>query len=70
MAKAQKAYLGLGWIPSIILAVLPTNVLLGVITRIQRGKILAGIFNIILAPLFYIIDLVTIIFSKDLTFFA
>ncbi len=69
--KGQKAYLGLDWIPSVILAIIPvTNIVLGMITRFQRGKILATIFNLILAPLFYIIDLITIIFSKDLTFFA
>lgn len=69
--KGQKAYLGLDWIPSVILAIIPvTNIVLGMITRFQRGKILATIFNLILSPLFYIIDLITIIFSKDLTFFA
>lgn len=71
MAKRQKAYLGLGWIVSIILAIIPvTNIVLGIVIRVQRGKIIPAIFNFILAPLFYIVDLVTIIISKDLTFFA
>ena len=69
MAK-QRAYLGLGWIISIILAILPTNVILGIITRIMRENWLGVILNIILAPIFYIIDLVTIILSKDLTVLA
>lgn len=69
MAK-QKAYFGLPWIVSIILAILPTNVLLGIITRIVRGNILGAILNIILAPIFYLIDLITIIVSKDVTVLA
>ena len=71
MAKKGKAYLGLDWLVSVILAIIPvTNIVLGVVTRFQRGKLIPAIFNILLAPLFYIVDLVTIIFSKDLTFFA
>lgn len=69
--KNQRAYLGLDWIISILLAIFPpTNVVLGVVTRVQRGKIVAAIFNLLLAPFFYIVDLLTIIFSKDLTLFA
>ena len=70
MAKKQKAYFGLDWLISVILAILPTNVPLGVITRILRGKILGAILNIVLCPLFYIVDLITIILKKDLTFLA
>ena len=70
MAK-QKAYLGLGWIVSLILAIFPvTNIVLGIVTRIQRGKILGAILNIILAPIFYVVDLITIIVTRDLRFFA
>lgn len=70
MAK-QKAYLGLSWIVSLILAILPpTNIVLGIVTRIQRGKILGAILNIILAPIFYVVDLITIIVTRDLRFFA
>ena len=67
MAKKQKAYFGLGWIISVILAILPTNVILGIITRIIRGNVLGAVLNFVLAPIFYIIDLVTIILSKDIT---
>ena len=70
MAKSSRAYFGLSWIISIILAILPTNVILGVITRIMRGNWLGVLLNIVLAPIFYIIDLVTIILSKDLTVLA
>lgn len=68
--KSTKAYFGLGWIVSIILAILPTNVICGIVTRILRQNWLGLILNIILAPIFYIIDLVTIIAFKDLTILA
>lgn len=73
MAKhsSTKAYFGLSWIVSLILAIIPfTNVILGIVTRAIRGNWLGLILNIILCPLFYIIDLVTIIVSKDLTVLA
>lgn len=69
--KSSKAYFGLGWIISIILAIIPfTNVIFGIVTRAMRGQILGLILNIILAPIFYIIDLVTIIIFRDLTILA
>ena len=68
--SSQKAYFGLDWIISLILAILPTNILCGIITRIMRENWLGLILNIVLAPVFYIIDLVTIIVSKDLTILA
>ncbi len=71
MASKQKAYFGLSWIISLILAIIPfTNIILGIVTRAMRGEILGLILNIILAPIFYIIDLVTIILFKDLTILA
>lgn len=68
--KSTKAYFGLDWIISIILAILPTNVICGIVTRIMRQNWLGLILNIVLAPLFYIIDLVTIIVFRDLTILA
>lgn len=68
---SNKAYLGLDWIITLILAIIPfTNVILGIVTRAMRGHILAAICNFIFAPVFYIVDLVTIIVKKDVTFFA
>jgi hypothetical protein len=65
---AGRAYLGLPWLISVILAIIPfTNVILGIITRLMRGNIIGVILNIILCPIFYIIDLITVIFSKDVT---
>jgi hypothetical protein len=68
--KSSKAYFGLGWIISLILAILPTNVICGIVTRIMRHNWLGLILNIVLAPIFYVIDLVTIILFKDLTILA
>lgn len=67
--KGQKAYLGLDWIVSLILAIIPfTNVILGIVTRVQRGNILMAILNVVLAPIFYIVDLVSIIINQDLKY--
>ena len=67
MAKRQKAYFGLEWIISLILAIIPfTNVLCGIIERVMRGKILLAILNFFLGFIFYFVDLVSIILNKDL----
>ena len=68
--SSQKAYFGLDWIISLILAILPTNVICGIVTRIMRQNWVGLILNIILFPIFYVIDLVTIIINKDLTILA
>ena len=67
---SSKRYFGLDWIVCLILAILPTNIILGIITRIQRGAWLGAILNFFLCPLFYIVDLVTMIIKKDITFLA
>ncbi len=70
-SKNQRAYFGLGWVVSLILAIIPiTNVILGIIVRAQRGNILGLILNIFLCPIFYVIDLVTMIAQKDITVLA
>jgi hypothetical protein len=68
--SSQKAYFGLDWIISLILAILPTNIICGIVTRVIRQNWLGVILNIIGAPIFYIVDLVTIIVNKDLTILA
>jgi hypothetical protein len=71
MANSQKAYLGLGWLISVILAIIPiTNVVLGIVTRIQRRNLIGAILNFFLCFIFYFVDLITIILSKDLTILA
>jgi uncharacterized membrane protein len=68
---AQRAYFGWSWLASIILAIIPlTNVIFGIVTRIQRDKILLAILNFFLCPLFWIIDLISIILNKDLEWLA
>lgn len=69
--SSQRAYFGLDWIISLILAIIPvTNLVCGIITRIMRQNWLGLILNILLAPLFWLIDLITIIVNKDLTVLA
>ena len=69
--SSQKAYLGLDWIISLILAIIPvTNIIGGIATRVMRQNWVGLILNILLFPIFYIIDLVTIIVNKDLTIMA
>jgi len=67
---STKRYFGLSWIVCLILAILPTNVICGIVTRFMRGNILGGILNIVLCPLFYLIDLITMVVQKDITVLA
>ncbi len=60
MAKSGKDYFGWGRLVSIILAIIPVTAwILGVVTRISEGKIVAGILRIFLG--FWIIWLVDLI---------
>ena len=68
---AKKAYFGLGWLISIILAIIPiTNIICGIITRLERGKILMAILNFFLFFIFYWVDLISIILNKDIKWLA
>jgi|LGOV01.1.fsa_nt_gb hypothetical protein len=70
-SKKQKAYFGLDSLISLILAIIPfTNVLFGIVIRVQRGELLGALLNFILSPLFYLVDLFTVITKKDITFLA
>lgn len=69
--KKKKAYFGLGRIVSLILAIIPvTSIILGIITRLMRGKLFGALLNLFLAPVFWIIDLVTMALKSDLTVLA
>ena len=71
MATKQRAYLGLGFLVSLILAIIPiTAWVLGVVTRLQRGRIILGILNIPFGFIFWIIDLISMIINKDLVYLA
>lgn len=67
MAKSSGGYFGLGFIVSLVLAIIPvTNIVLGIITRAQNGKFLGVILNILLFPIFWIIDLISIILKNKI----
>ena len=76
MANAGKGYLNLGLnhIVNIILAIIPfTSWLLGGITRIMRGHLIAGILQLVIPPValvFWILDIITVITKEDLTYWA
>ena len=75
MASSGKGYLnaGLGQIVDLILAIIPfTSWLLGAITRILRGHIVAGILQLIppITLVFWILDIISVATNKDLTFYA
>ena len=64
MAGKGKDYFGLGRVVSIILAIIPfTAWLLGIITRISEGKIVAGLIRIFCGWFVWLCDLVLMILS-------
>lgn len=67
MAKSGSGYLGLGNVTSLILAIFPpTNIILGIIVRVQKGKLVLAILNFFLFFVFYFVDLVSMIMNKNL----
>lgn len=69
MATKKQGYLGLSWLISLILAIIPfTNVILGIITRVQNKKYLLAVLNFFIAPIFYIVDLVSMLINKSLNY--
>lgn len=60
-------YFGLGYVVSLILAIIPfTAWLLGVVTRFQEGKIVAGVIRIFGGWLIWVLDLVFMITQKHI----
>lgn len=71
MAKKSKGgcgYFGLGYLVSVILAIIPvTSLICGIITAFQRGHVLFGIIRIFLGwNIFWIIDLICMIVYKKI----
>lgn len=68
MAKKRADYFGLGYIVSIILAIIPVTAwICGIVTRFMEGKIVAGIIRILLGfSIVWIIDLVLMIVNKHI----
>ena len=65
---AKKDYFGLDYIVSLILAIIPpTSWILGILTRFQEGKIVAGIIRIFFGfNIIYILDLIFMILNKEI----
>lgn len=61
-------YFGLDWLVSLILAIIPiTAWVCGVVTRIQEGKIVAGIIRIFLGGwILWVADLICMILNKKI----
>ena len=73
MSKHGKAYFGLPWIVSVILAIIPVTCwVLGILTCISRGKLLGAVLRFfgMLFGILWICDIVTMILSKDIKIFA
>lgn len=69
MAKTNKAYFKQTQLISIILAIIPiTNVVLGILYRFQNGQLLLAVLNFFFSPVFYVVDLVSVILNNDLKY--
>ena len=68
MAKKKSDYFGLSYVVSLILAIIPPlSCICGAITRIQEGKIVAGILRIVLGwNVIWLCDLVLMILNKHI----
>lgn len=67
MAK-KSDYFGLGYLVSVILAIIPVTAwLLGALTRLKEGKIVAGIIRLIgVGVILWVVDLVLMITQKHI----
>ncbi|MBO6100915.1 MAG: hypothetical protein J6P07_06245 [Spirochaetaceae bacterium] len=63
MAGKGKDYFGLPWLISLILAIIPvTSWLLGVATRFNEGKYLAGLLRLVLGwNIIWILDIICVL---------
>lgn len=68
MAKHKSDYFGLGYIVSLILAIIPvTSWILGAITRFSEGKIVAGLLRLVFGfNIVWLVDLVLMIVKKSI----
>jgi len=75
MAKSKKGYLDQGFsdIVNLVLAIIPfTSWILGGLTRIMRGQLIAGILQLIppITLVFWVLDIISVAQEGDLTFYA
>ncbi len=68
MAKSKSDYFGLGYVISVILAIIPvTSWLCGAITRFQEGKLVAGIIRLVFGfTIVWLLDLIFMIVNKKI----
>lgn len=68
MAKKQKAFFDLDYIISLILVIIPiTNLVCGVIKRIQDGCIVAAIIRLFFGwNILWILDIIWMLLNKDI----
>ena len=68
MAKGKNDYIGLGYLVSVILAIIPvTSLVLGILTRFSEGKIVAALIRLLVGwNIFWILDLVCMILNKKI----
>ena len=64
----NKDYLGLGYIISLILAIIPvTSLIMGIIVRFKEGKIVAALVRLVLGwNIIWLIDLICMIVSGSI----
>jgi hypothetical protein len=69
MSKKSGGYMNLGYVISIILAIIPiTNFIFGLIERISNKSYLLAVLNFFIFPLFWLVDLVSIILNNKLKY--
>lgn len=68
MAKRKSDYFGLGYVVSVILAIIPvTSWICGAITRFQEGKLVAGIIRLVFGfTIVWLLDLIFMIVNKNI----
>ena len=68
MAKRKSDYFGLGYVVSLILAIIHvTSCILGAITRFSEGKIVAGLLRLVFGfNIVWLVDLVLMIVKKSI----
>ena len=68
MAKRVKDYFGLDYLISLILAIIPvTSWICGAVTRLQEGKIIAGILRLVLGwNIIWIADIICMVLNKSI----
>lgn len=68
MASRSSDYFGLGYLISVILAIIPVTAwILGALTRFKEGKIIAGLIRLIFGfNIVWILDIICMIVSKHI----